>query len=495
MLRQFSTRRIVVFFLFDWLATLGALTLALQLRVWIGILPPDFAAVLQGAGISVNQWPIAAINQLLVPQLLLLVAVIWPFSFLIFNVYDGRRNSTLRSELLNVFMSILAATLVLAGMLYFTFQEVSRLAIVVFFVADCILLLGMRLSWWLLRKNSRTIHTSRPTIIVGAGAVGLRVASELRKYAGNQVELLGFVDDDPSKQQQKYAGLDVLGTLADLSIVTASHQIEDAVVALPLRAHSRLVEVCHVMQEAGIRVHVVPDLFTLSFPGATLDGFGGVPVIDLGQPGIRGLRRIFKRTFDVLITSIILIFALPIMAVIAIAVKLDSRGPILYRQKRIGEQGHAFYMLKFRSMFVNNNDAIHREYVKKLIQENTSLAQGTSSLKLERDPRITRVGHFIRKTSLDELPQFFNVLRGEMSLVGPRPPIPYEVEVYQKWHTRRFEAIPGITGMWQVHGRNRVSFDEMVRMDIDYIERQSLWLDIKLLIQTPFVLLTGRGAG
>lgn len=146
-------------------------------------------------------------------------------------------------------------------------------------------------------------------------------------------------------------------------------------------------------------------------------------------------------------------------------------------------------------MFVNNNDAIHREYVKKLIQENTSLAQGTSSLKLERDPRITRVGHFIRKTSLDELPQFFNVLRGEMSLVGPRPPIPYEVEVYQKWHTRRFEAIPGITGMWQVHGRNRVSFDEMVRMDIDYIERQSLWLDIKLLIQTPFVLLTGRGAG
>jgi exopolysaccharide biosynthesis polyprenyl glycosylphosphotransferase len=495
MLRQFSTRRIVVFFLFDWLATLGALTLALQLRVWMGNLPPGITGLLQRAGISVNQWPIAAINQLLVPQLMLLVAIIWPFSFLIFNVYDGRHNSTLRSELLNVFMSILAATLVLAGLLYFTFQEVSRLAIVVFFVTDCILLLGMRLAWWLLRKNSRSIHAPRPTIIVGAGAVGMRVANELRKYADSQVELLGFVDDDPNKQRQQFGAFDVLGTLDDLATVAAARNIEDAVVTLPLRAHSRLVEVCHAMQESGIRVHVVPDLFTLSFPSATLDGFGGIPVIDLGQPGIQGVRRIFKRTFDVLITSIILVFALPIMAIVALAIKLDSRGPVLYRQKRIGEQGQTFFMLKFRSMYVNNNDAIHREYVKKLIQENTSLPNGAGSLKMERDPRITRVGQFIRKTSLDELPQFFNVLRGEMSLVGPRPPIPYEVEVYQKWHTRRFEAIPGITGMWQVYGRNRVSFDEMVRMDIDYIERQSLWLDIKLLIQTPLVLLTGRGAG
>jgi lipopolysaccharide/colanic/teichoic acid biosynthesis glycosyltransferase len=183
------------------------------------------------------------------------------------------------------------------------------------------------------------------------------------------------------------------------------------------------------------------------------------------------------------------------MLLIAVAVKLDSPGPVLYRQKRIGEWGQVFSMLKFRSMRVNTDDSAHREYVKKLIQENTSLAGGTGTLKMTDDPRITRVGKFIRRTSLDELPQFFNVLLGEMSLVGPRPPIPYEVEVYQKWHTRRFEAIPGITGMWQVYGRNRVSFDEMVRMDIDYIERQSIWLDVKLLVQTPLVLLTGRGAG
>jgi exopolysaccharide biosynthesis polyprenyl glycosylphosphotransferase len=262
-----------------------------------------------------------------------------------------------------------------------------------------------------------------------------------------------------------------------------------------MHAHSRLIEVCHTLQQAGVHVHVVPDLFILSFPSAALDGFGGIPVLDLGQPGIHGLQRIFKRTFDVLVTSVTMLFIWPIMAAIAVAIKLDSPGPVLYRQTRIGERGQVFSMLKFRSMRVDGDDSIHRAYVKKLIQENTSLSNGAGTLKMTDDPRITRVGKFIRKTSLDELPQFINVIRGEMSLVGPRPPIPYEVEVYQEWHTRRFEAIPGITGMWQVYGRNRVSFDEMVRMDIDYIERQSLWLDLKLLVQTPLVLLTGRGAG
>lgn len=495
MLRQFSIRRIVCFFLFDWLTTLGVLVLALQVRVWIGILPSNLVSFVQGAGISVNQWPIYTATVLLVPQLVAFVALIWPFFLVVFNVYDGRHNSTLRNELLNVFTAIIAATLVLAGLLYFTYQEVSRVAFLVFFLLDCALLLGMRAAWWLFRRHGQTTRTSHRTIIVGAGPVGRRVAGELRKYAEGRVELVGFVDDDPDKQNQTFGSISVLGTLECLPEILSSQRIGDAVVALPLHAHSRLVEVCHTLQEAAVHVHVVPDLFTLSFPGATLDGFGGIPVVDLGQPGIHGLQRVFKRTFDVLVTSTILLLIWPIMLLIAVAVKLDSAGPVLYRQKRIGEWGQVFSMLKFRSMRVNTDDSAHREYVKKLIQENTSLAGGTGTLKMTDDPRITRVGKFIRRTSLDELPQFFNVLLGEMSLVGPRPPIPYEVEVYQKWHTRRFEAIPGITGMWQVYGRNRVSFDEMVRMDIDYIERQSIWLDVKLLVQTPLVLLTGRGAG
>jgi exopolysaccharide biosynthesis polyprenyl glycosylphosphotransferase len=494
MLRQFSTGRIVGFLLFDWLATLGALWWAAQIRVWIGVLPANYVGFAEGIGISVNTWPIETVEKIVITPLSFLVAALWPIFFFLFGVYDGRRNRTLRSELLNTLMAIVAATLVLAGVLYFTYQEVSRIAFLMFFLIDSGILLGMRFFWWIFRSRSRSVSGLHRTLIVGAGPVGIRVADELRRYSAGRILLTGFVDDDPVKHQQILVGLPVLGTLDQLPGLVNDNGLTDAVVALPLQAHARLVEVCSALQEAGVHVHVVPDLFTLSFPSASLDGFGGIPVLDLGQPGIHGWRRIFKRLFDILVTLLVLLFIWPLMFAVALAIKLDSPGPVFYLQKRIGENGHPFKMFKFRSMHVNNDESIHREYVKQLIQENISLAEG-STLKLMYDPRITRVGHFIRKTSLDELPQLFNVLRGEMSLVGPRPPIPYEVEVYQKWHLRRLEAIPGITGLWQVHGRNRVSFDEMVRMDMDYIERQSIWLDIQLLIKTPSALVSGRGAG
>ncbi len=179
------------------------------------------------------------------------------------------------------------------------------------------------------------------------------------------------------------------------------------------------------------------------------------------------------------------------------AIRLESPGPILYWQKRVGENGRMFTMLKFRSMRADASDYLHQAHVAQLIRSNLSQDQlpAGGSLKLAGDPRVTRVGAFMRRTSLDELPQLFNVLSGEMSLVGPRPPIPYEVELYQDWHMQRLAALPGMTGLWQVRGRNRVSFDEMVRMDLDYIERQPLWLDVLLLTQTPWAVIAGGGAG
>jgi exopolysaccharide biosynthesis polyprenyl glycosylphosphotransferase len=246
-------------------------------------------------------------------------------------------------------------------------------------------------------------------------------------------------------------------------------------------------------------VHVIPDLFALSFPGAALEGFGGIPVIDLGRPGIYGWQRFFKRVFDGVAASLGLLFLSPLLSVVAILIKLDSRGPILFKQKRIGENGHPFTMFKFRSMRVGADPKVHRVYVKRLIEQNLGPEQvrgsGQRSLKMEHDPRITRVGRIIRKTSIDELPQLLNVLRGEMSLVGPRPPLPYELELYEEWHKRRLEVPPGVTGWWQVKGRNRVSFDEMVRMDLYYIENTSFWLDLKILFLTPRAVLSGRGAG
>ncbi|HEY6770701.1 MAG TPA: sugar transferase [Candidatus Sulfotelmatobacter sp.] len=206
-----------------------------------------------------------------------------------------------------------------------------------------------------------------------------------------------------------------------------------------------------------------------------------------------------KRLMDVAGSALALVFLSPVFLAIAAAVKFTSQGPVFFRQKRIGQYGAPFVFLKFRSMFVNNDSAIHQEYVKKLIAgtapANASEADGGKIYKLTRDPRITRVGAFLRKTSLDELPQFLNVLMGQMSLVGPRPPVPYEVEAYDVWHRRRLlEARPGITGLWQVSGRCRVKFDDMVRLDLHYARYRSPWMDLKILARTPGAVVTGDGA-
>jgi lipopolysaccharide/colanic/teichoic acid biosynthesis glycosyltransferase len=195
--------------------------------------------------------------------------------------------------------------------------------------------------------------------------------------------------------------------------------------------------------------------------------------------------------------SALLVLA-PVFVAVALAIRFSSKGPILFRQRRVGHLGKPFNLLKFRSMYVNNDASIHREYVKKLVagkaekQSANGNGNGNGVYKLTSDPRITCVGAFLRRSSLDELPQFINVLMGEMSLVGPRPPLPYEVEDYAVWHRRRLlEAKPGITGLWQVNGRNRIAFDDMVRLDLMYAKTWSPWLDLKILLRTPLAVIEG----
>ena len=215
--------------------------------------------------------------------------------------------------------------------------------------------------------------------------------------------------------------------------------------------------------------------------------------------GANRVGRALKRGMDIVGSVLLLIVLSPVFCAIAAAIKLTSRGPILFRQQRIGEHGTAFTFLKFRSMYVNNDASQHKEYVRKLIAgqaiKHSANGTGEGIFKLTNDPRITPVGNFLRRTSLDELPQFVNVLRGDMSLVGPRPPVPYEVEAYETWHRRRLlEAKPGITGLWQVEGRSRVGFDDMVRLDLRYARNCSPWLDLKILVQTPKAVIAGNGA-
>jgi len=213
----------------------------------------------------------------------------------------------------------------------------------------------------------------------------------------------------------------------------------------------------------------------------------------------RKFSRFVKRSMDIAGSFAALVLCSPLLVLISVAIKLTSKGPILFRQERVGRYGSRFTFLKFRSMECGSDARIHREYVKQYIAGEAEAARASQTqnavYKIQSDPRITRVGKFLRRSSLDELPQFINVLRGDMSLVGPRPPIPYELEGYQIWHRRRvLESKPGITGLWQVSGRSRVKFDDMVRMDLRYAKTWSLWLDVKILLQTPAAVLFGAGA-
>ncbi|MBN1569592.1 MAG: sugar transferase [Acidobacteria bacterium] len=214
------------------------------------------------------------------------------------------------------------------------------------------------------------------------------------------------------------------------------------------------------------------------------------PEVFISKP--KASYHIMKRVVDISFSLTVLGLFSPVFIAVALAVKLTSPGPILFKQKRLGLLGKEFEFLKFRSMYTGNDPEIHRKYVESLIE---GKQKGTGVFKIQNDPRVTRVGRFIRKSSLDEIPQFINVLRGEMSLVGPRPPIRYEMEKYCTWHKRRvLEVKPGITGLWQVHGRSRTTFEEMVRLDIRYINSQSAWLDTKILLQTPRAVLSASGA-
>ena len=220
---------------------------------------------------------------------------------------------------------------------------------------------------------------------------------------------------------------------------------------------------------------------------------------DLVRNPVTGPARHVKRALDIVGSLMAILLLSPLFLIIALAVKLTSRGPVIFRQERLGYGSRPFTFLKFRSMYTNSDESIHQEFVSKLISGEAEAperaSQPSADFKIKNDPRVTPLGRFLRKSSLDELPQFFNVLSGEMSLVGPRPPVAYEVDRYDVWHRHRLLAAkPGMTGLWQVEGRSRVRFDEMVRLDLRYASNWSIWLDLKILLQTPLAVIGGSGA-
>lgn len=467
MLRRFGLRFVVWVCLADLALTGFALRLSGTLRLWLPF----------GTEVDLNK---AAISF----YVYLMVIAIWTVAFQIFSVYDPKRTLRLVDELQQLIPATFMSTLVFAGALYFSFRDVSRLQVIYFFGIDLSLLLGLRLLLQLgFRLQGGRRYNVRRVLVVGGGKVGQEVAAMIREYAWAGLELVGYLDDDPRKRDN---GLPVLGVLEDTPHLVKELEIDEVVVALPLRDHERLAAVTYVLQQVPVNIRVVPDYFNLVFLRATVEDFGGMPLITLREPALTELQRAVKRAFDLVVGAILTVAGLPLMALIALAIKLDSPGPVIFKQQRVGENGKIFSMSKFRSM-VDGADERHEEAIRRT-------PDGSIIHKWPDDPRVTRVGRFIRAFSLDELPQLFNVLKGEMSLVGPRPEILWLVEKYEDWQLKRFTVPQGITGWWQVNGRSDKPMHEHTEEDLFYIKNYSLLLDLQILWRTIGAVLKRRGA-
>jgi exopolysaccharide biosynthesis polyprenyl glycosylphosphotransferase len=323
------------------------------------------------------------------------------------------------------------------------------------------------------------------TIVVGAGRVGQSVAEKIRRHPEYNVRLVGFLDDDPQELRSSIADLPVLGSEDDLVDVIRRHRVQRVVLAFSRRTHEELLE---VVRSAGLRdVHlsIIPRYFEIIAANVGVADLEGVPVLELPEAALSRFARWSKRAFDLALGGVALLLLAPLLLLIAIAIKLDSPGPVFFRQPRRGRREEAFRIFKFRTMAVGAESRRAD-----LLGENEC---DGPLFKIREDPRVTRVGRILRRYSLDELPQLLNVVRGEMSLVGPRPFVVYEDEKIEGWARRRLDLTPGMTGVWQVLGRNDIGYEEMVKLDYLYVTNWSLWWDMKLVLQTIPVVLGRRG--
>jgi exopolysaccharide biosynthesis polyprenyl glycosylphosphotransferase len=333
--------------------------------------------------------------------------------------------------------------------------------------------------------RSRAEGRSR-VLVVGAGPLGEKVGRVVLDHSRWGYDLSGFLDDDPSKIGSTLIGAEVLGSLSDSHRVVEERHVDEVWIALPARAYEAVSRVVAEVERLPVRVKIVPDYFSLALVQAKPEIMAGVSIIGLREPIIEGFPRLLKRGFDLVVASAVFVVLSPLLTLIALLIKLDSRGPAVFRQQRVGENGRTFDMFKFRTMVADaeNHD---REVM-------ITTDDGHVVHKRKDDPRVTRMGRLLRRYSLDELPQLVNVLRGEMSLVGPRPEMPWLVDQYDPWQRRRFAVPQGLTGWWQINGRSDKPMHLNTDDDLYYVYNYSLWLDIQILVRTPFAVLIGRGA-
>ena len=332
------------------------------------------------------------------------------------------------------------------------------------------------------------------TVIVGAGDVGQRIARKLLQHPEYGINVIGFVDAEPKERRRDLGDLQLLGGPDELQKIVRSHAVERVIIAFSNERHEELLELVRELGEHDLQIDLVPRLFEAVNPQVAVHSVEGLPLLGLPSTRVPRSSRFVKRCFDVAGAAILLALTAPLISLIALLIKRDSPGPAFFRQTRIGMNMRDFTLFKFRTMYDGTADGPHREYVKRIMDAKAEL--GPNSLyKLERASEMTRVGRWLRKTSLDELPQLFNVLRGDMSLVGPRPCLPYEMELFAPHHFERFNVPAGLTGLWQVEARAHSTFVEALDLDVAYARGWSFGLDLRLLARTPLLVLRQRETG
>jgi exopolysaccharide biosynthesis polyprenyl glycosylphosphotransferase len=345
------------------------------------------------------------------------------------------------------------------------------------------------------RSSVRAVLRRRPdysqrTVIMGAGDVGQLVARKLVQHPECGLRVVGFVDADPRPIRQELADLPLIGTPDDLARILSESRADRVVVAFSREPDEELAEMVRAARSLGVHVDVVPRLFDTLGPVGDVNHIEGLPLVSIYPTRQSQAARCVKRAIDITIAAVVLLLTLPLFAWIAWRVKRDSAGPVLFRQVRLGEGQRDFTLLKFRTMAADTDDAPHREYVRQIMTPGAS-PTGNGLYKLDRRAEVTEFGAWLRRTSLDELPQLLNVLRGDMSLVGPRPCLAYETELFEPHHFDRFLVPAGMTGLWQVTARARATLAEALDLDAAYARSWSLGLDLWLLIRTPLALLRG----
>ena len=403
-----------------------------------------------------------------------------------YGLYNGVPARSGLHEQRLIVQACFTAGVLLCGWLYLVRNlDVSRMLVIILVVATAITL-GVRRALWRtvrLARYAKGVET-RNVVILGTNQLSMAIGQQIQDDAFLGYRLCGFLELPGTHEELEVPGGQVLGTIDKLRELSRLHFIDELVIAQPCSVES----VIHLLEDAHdveIDIRAVAGFYVELAQNAPIEYLGAYPVVALHRRDPRTIAFFMKRVVDIILSLAALLVAFPVMLLIAIAVLVDSRGPVFYVSERIGKRGRVFPCFKFRTM-VRDAEAKKRELAK--LNERDGIL-----FKMSNDPRVTRVGKVLRKYSLDELPQFFNVLRGEMSIVGPRPPIASEVAKYALEHFRRLEVLPGVTGLWQVQARTDSSFARYIALDTAYVENWSFWLDLKILHRTARVVVRGTG--